>query len=190
MPRAGPQRRKAAVTLQHVIAETETLPQACSERHFQAELLGLIPDLRAFSNHLCGWNLGEDLAQETLIKAWRARSTYRSEANMKAWLFRILKNEYISHRRRAWRQVVWDQDVADKIASPALQQQWTTELSDVRRALLLLPAKQREALLLITAGDATYEQAAGITAVAVGTMKSRVSRGRARLVELVGGIDA
>ena len=177
------------MTLQHM-AEAETLSQVYSDRDFRAELLGLIPHLRAFSSHLCGWNLGEDMAQEALTKAWRARSSYRSESNMKAWLFRILKNEYISHHRRAWREVPWDQDVADKIATPPLQQQWTSELSDVRRAMLLLPAAQREALLLVATGDATYEQAAAIAAAAVGTMKSRVSRARASLVDLVGGIDA
>src|SRR5205814_7256752 len=89
-------RRKPAVILQHM-AEAETLSQVYSDRDFRAELLGLIPHLRAFSSHLCGWNLGEDMAQEALTKAWGARSSYRSESNMKAWLFRILKNEYISH---------------------------------------------------------------------------------------------
>ena len=178
------------MTLQHIMAETETLSQVYSDRDFEAELLGLIPHLRAFSSHLCGWNLGEDMAQEALTKAWGARSSYRSESNMKAWLFMILRNEFISHHRRAWREVAWDQDLADKIATPPLQQHWMSELSDVRRALLLLPANQREALLLIASGDSTYEQAAAITATAVGTMKSRVSRARARLVDLVGGIDA
>src|SRR5438270_8469944 len=149
MPRTGRQRRKASVTLQHM-AEAETLSQVYSDRDFRAELLGLIPHLRAYSSHLCGWNLGEDLAQETLIKAWRARSSYRSEANMKAWLFRILKNEYISHLRRGRWQAAWDQDAMEKIATPQLQQ-WVSELSDVQRAVLLLPANQREALLLVAA---------------------------------------
>src|SRR5579871_4840548 len=159
--------------------------QAESDRQFEAELLAAIPHVRAFCAHLCGRNLGEDMAQEVLTKAWKARSLYRSRNQMKAWLFAIVRNEYKSHQRRAWRQVTWDQNAAERIAAPPLQQQWASELADVRRALSSLPENQREALLLIGAADLSYEDAANVSAAAVGTMKSRVARARARLLKIL-----
>ena len=127
------------------------------------------------------------MAQETLTKAWKARRSYQAGTQMKAWLFTILRNEYRSHLRRSWRQVEWDEDAAEKIATPPLQQHWQSELSDVRRALPCLSANQREALLLITVGALTYDQAAAVTSTPVGTVKSRVGRARAKLVKLLDG---
>jgi RNA polymerase sigma-70 factor (ECF subfamily) len=83
--------------------------------------------------------------------------------------------------------VAWDQDSAENIATPPLQQHWQSELSDVRRALPCLSAEQREALLLITVGALTYDQAAAVTSTPVGTVKSRVGRARAKLVKLLDG---
>ncbi len=162
------------------------LSQVDSDRQFEAELLGAAPRLRAFSAHLCGRNLGEDMAQETLTRAWKARGSYRPGTQMKAWLFTILRNEYTSHQRRAWRQVEWDQDAAERIAAPPLGQ-WISELSDVQRALFRLPAKQREALLLVGAEACSYERAAKIAAAPIGTMKSRVTRARAKLMKILEG---
>jgi RNA polymerase sigma-70 factor (ECF subfamily) len=153
------------------------------------ELLGLASHVRAFSIQLCGRNLGEDIAQETLTKAWKARSSYQPGSKMKAWLFTILRNEYTSHQRRAWRQVGWDQDAMEKIPAPLQQHKWETELFDLRRALVLVPADQREALLLVTASGFSYEQAASITATPIGTLKSRVSRARAKLLSLLDGVN-
>jgi len=166
-----------------------TLLRSSVDQPFEVELLGLLPHVRAFSIQLCGRNLGEDIAQETLTKAWKARSSYQPGTKMKAWLFAILRNEYISYQRRAWRQVGWDQETMEKISGPALQQKWEIELFDVRRALVFVPADQREALLLITASGFSYEEAASITATPIGTLKSRVSRGRAKLLNLLDGVD-
>jgi len=166
------------------------LPQSTVDQPFEVELLGLLPHVRAFSIQLCGRNLGEDFAQETLTKAWKARSSYQPGTKMKAWLFAILRNEYISYQRRAWRQVGWDQETMEKIPGPPLQQKWDIELIDVRRALLFLPPDQREALLLITASGFSYQEAASITSTPIGTLKSRVSRGRAKLLNLLDGVDS
>ena len=157
------------------------------DRQFKAELLGLIPYLRGFSTVLCGPNLGEDIAQEALTKAWRARSSYQPGTQLKAWLFTILKNEYKSHQRRAWRQVAWDEQAGEKIPAPPGQQQWASELSDVRRALFRVPAEQREALMLVAAAGFSYAEAATIANAPVGTLKSRVARARAKLVDILDG---
>ena len=76
----------------------------------------LIPFLRAFARSLTGNQEGaDDLAQETLVKAWQSRATFIPGTNLKAWLFTILRNQFYSDRRRAWRQAPWDQDAAERI---------------------------------------------------------------------------
>ena len=155
------------------------------EAEFKADLVGLIPYLRAFAVTLCGRELSEDIAQEALAKAWKARGSYQHGTNLKAWLFTILRNEYMSHRRRAWRQVAWDDDAAARIPTPADKQGWASELSDVERALYRLPASFREAMILVAVAGFSYEEAARIVQVPVGTMKSRVGRARASLTAML-----
>ena len=71
---------------------------------FKTELLGLVPFLRAFARSLTGnQEAADDLAQETLVKAWQSRSSFIPGTNLKAWLFTILRNQFYSDRRRAWR---------------------------------------------------------------------------------------
>ena len=87
---------------------------------FKNELLALIPFLRAFARSLTGNQEGaDDLAQETLVKAWQSRATFIPGTNLKAWLFTILRNQFYSDRRRAWRQAPWDQDAAELTAGRA-----------------------------------------------------------------------
>jgi RNA polymerase sigma-70 factor, ECF subfamily len=151
----------------------ETAPQ------FQRDLVALIPYLRAFSRALCGRRaIAEDMAQEALAKAWRARERFEPGTNLKAWLFTILRNEYYSYSRRAWRETRWDDALGDNIPAPPREQEWAMELSDMARALNALPDRQREPLILVSAGGLSYEEAAGICGTPVGTTKSRVARAR------------
>ncbi len=106
-------------------------------------------------------------------------------SNLKAWLFMILRNEFYSHQRRAWRQVLWDTDALETIPVPAGEQQWAVELSDTACALRGLPDAQREALILVGVGGFSYEDAAAQTTKAVGTMKSRVGRARKSLRKIL-----
>ena len=76
-----------------------------ADSQFKADLLDLIPFLRAFARSLCGnQEMADDLAQETLVKAWQARNMFAPGTNLKAWLFTILRNQFYSDRRRACRQ--------------------------------------------------------------------------------------
>ena len=155
---------------------------------FQRDLLALAPQLRAFSRTLChGREIADDLAQETLMKAWRARDSFEVGTNLKAWLFTILRNCYYSHGRRAWREAHWDADAAEQIEGPPNRQDWAIELSDTARALRTLPDAQREALILVGAGGFSYEETAAICDAAVGTVKSRVARGRIALSNILDG---
>ncbi|KPP80860.1 MAG: RNA polymerase ECF subfamily sigma 70 factor [Oceanicaulis sp. HLUCCA04] len=149
---------------------------------FQQELTDAIPHLRAFARSLCG-NPAEadDLVQETLIKAWTARASFQDGSSMRAWTFRILRNHFYSERRRAWRKQEQGGEIPENAAVSGEGQSWALQLDDVRRALLDIPDEQREALVLVGAGGLSYEEAAGVCGCAVGTVKSRVNRGRAAL---------
>jgi RNA polymerase sigma-70 factor (ECF subfamily) len=157
---------------------------------FRGELLALVPFLRAFARSLTGnQEAADDLAQETLVKAWQSRASFQPGTNLKAWLFTILRNQFYSDRRRAWRQAPWDQDAAERIPGGGEDQVYSAELSDTVRALKHLSDEQREALILVGAGGFSYEDAAKICKCAVGTVKSRVARARKTLIEILDGSD-
>jgi RNA polymerase sigma factor (sigma-70 family) len=160
---------------------------ALSDPEFKKELAQVIPHLRAFGRSLSGnRDLADDLVQETLMKAWAARQRFQAGTNMRAWTFIILRNLYLSQMRRARFKGEWDDLVADRILAAPASQDKHVELGDMQRALLHLPQPQREALILVGAGGFAYEEAAEICGVAVGTIKSRVARGRVALEAVMG----
>lgn len=153
---------------------------------FKRDLVALIPYLRAFARSLCGkFETAEDLAQETLVKAWHSRDSFSPGTNLKAWLFTILRNQFYSDLRRSWRQVPWDQESAERLPGTSQDQNWAADLSDTMRALRLLPDEQREALILVGAGGFSYLDAAEICRCNVGTVKSRVARARKALLAIL-----
>lgn len=157
-----------------------------SDNDFKAQLAQVIPHLRAFGRSLSGnRDLADDLVQETLLKAWAARQRFQAGTNMRAWTFIILRNLFLSQMRRSRFRGEWDDLVADRILAAPASQDRHVELSDMQRALLHLPQPQREALILVGAGGFAYEEAAEICGVAVGTIKSRVARGRVALEALL-----
>jgi RNA polymerase sigma factor (sigma-70 family) len=159
---------------------------ALSDPEFKDQLAQVIPHLRAFGRSLSGnRDLADDLVQETLMKAWAARQRFQAGTNMRAWTFIILRNLYLSQMRRARFKGEWDDLVADRILAAPASQDKHVELGDMQRALLHLPQPQREALILVGAGGFAYEEAAEICGVAVGTIKSRVARGRVALEGLL-----
>ena len=158
-----------------------------SDAEFKVQLGQVIPHLRAFGRSLSGnRDLADDLVQETLMKAWAARLRFQAGTNMRAWTFIILRNLYLSQMRRARFKGEWDDLVADRILAAPASQDKHVELGDMQRALLHLPQPQREALILVGAGGFAYEEAAEICGVAVGTIKSRVARGRVALEAVMG----
>jgi RNA polymerase sigma-70 factor, ECF subfamily len=153
---------------------------------FKTELLGLVPFLRAFARSLTGnYESADDLVQETMVKAWQSRDSFQLGTNLKAWLFTILRNQFYSDRRRAWRQAPWDQEAAERMPGTSQDQNWAADLSDMTRALRLLPDEQREALILVGAGGFSYMDAAEIVKCNVGTVKSRVARARKALLAIL-----
>lgn len=160
--------------------------ETLSDEEFKKELAAVIPHLRAFGRSLSGnRDVADDLVQETLLKAWAARSRFQAGTNMRAWTFIILRNHYLSQMRRSRFRGDWDDLAADRLLAAPAGQDKHVELSDMQRALLQLPQPQREALILVGAGGFAYEEAAEICGVAVGTIKSRVARGRAALEQIL-----
>ncbi|MBK1622508.1 MULTISPECIES: sigma-70 family RNA polymerase sigma factor [Hyphomicrobiales] len=150
------------------------------------ELLSAIPNLRAFAVSLCGnGERADDLVQETLMKAWAKFHTFQEGTNLRAWLFTILRNEFYSQVRKKGREVEDAEGAyAAKLASQPAQN-GHMDLRDFNEALSQLPDDQREALVLVGASGFSYEEASEICDCAVGTIKSRVSRARTRLAELL-----
>ncbi|MEA1835209.1 sigma-70 family RNA polymerase sigma factor [Methylobacterium durans] len=150
-------------------------------------LLGAIPALRAFAFSLTyDLDRSDDLVQDTLVRAWTKADTFRRGTNLTAWLFTILRNLFYSEQRKRKREV----EDADGVLAGRLtslpEQEVRLEMREFQAALDLLPFAQREALVLVGAQNFTYEEAAEICGVAVGTVKSRVSRARLRLIEALG----
>ncbi|WP_309642846.1 sigma-70 family RNA polymerase sigma factor, partial [Phenylobacterium sp.] len=123
----------------------------------------------------------DDLAQDALAKALSSQASFTMGTNMKAWVFMILRNQFYSDMRRAWRSQPLDPEVAERTLVSISDPTASLELNELRRAMAMLPDDMREALILIGAGGMSYEEASEITGVAVGTVKSRVSRARDRL---------
>ena len=153
---------------------------------FEAALVEHMPLARIYARSLSGGrDFAEDLAQETLAKAWSARRSFTPGSNFKAWLFVILRNELYSRQRRSWRQVPWNDALGEAIMAPPEEQQWAAELSDTACAIRGLSDPQREALILVAVGGLSHDDAAAIANIPVGTVKSRVGRARKALGKML-----
>ena len=156
--------------------------EPAEEKIFKRDLVALIPHLRAFARTLCGdAAAADDLAQDAVMKAWDARSSFQMGTNMKAWCFMILRNQFYSEKRRSWRSTQLDQEAAERTLVAVDDPESPIALDEMRLAMKMLPMEQREALILVGAGGFAYEEAADICGCAVGTVKSRVSRARRAL---------
>lgn len=169
-----------------------TTATATGDRHplddteFKRELAKVAPHLRAFARSLCGdADRADDLAQETMMRAWAARERFIAGTNFKAWTFTILRNHFYSEARRSRFHGEYDEIAAERILCAPAAQEDTIALTDVLRALQAIPENYREALILVAAGSLSYEEVAEICGIALGTVKSRVCRARALLTSVI-----
>jgi RNA polymerase sigma-70 factor (ECF subfamily) len=173
--------------LAELLAALAACQQPPISKIMKDDLIVMMPKLRAFAFSLCGQHeRADDLVQETLLKAWSHLDHYQQGTNLRAWLFTILRNSFISEMRKRRREVEdTDSKKADSLSVAPAQQSYV-DMQDLRKALDLLPPHQREAVVLVGAAGMSYEEAAEIAKCAVGTMKSRVNRARAKLGEHFG----
>jgi len=149
-------------------------------------LLAATPSLRAFAISLSGHvDRADDLVQDTLVRAIANIDRFQEGTNLHAWLFTILRNLFHSEFRKRRREVEDPDGVFALRLASAPEQGHRLDVADMQAALLKVPPDQREALLLIAAAGLSYDDVAGIMGCAVGTVKSRVNRARARLAQLL-----
>jgi len=150
----------------------------------------LLPDLRGFARFLTrDVAAADDLVQDTIVRALASQDQFQAGTSVKAWLFTIQRNIFYEQRRRQKREHEIMDDLGHDVAmeAPALSNQGARDaVADLTALLWQLPDIFREAVILVGAQELSYEEAAQICDVGVGTMKARVSRARARLMTLTG----
>ncbi|WP_308494379.1 sigma-70 family RNA polymerase sigma factor, partial [Microvirga aerophila] len=150
------------------------------------QMLGQLPHLRAFALSLTNnptW--ADDLVQDTILRAWANMARFERGTNLSAWLFTILRNLFYSAYRKRRHEVRDPEGVYVGCLAVLPEQESALTFADLRRALVQLPPEQREAVLLVGAEGRSYEDAANLCGVAVGTIKSRVNRARTQLAMLL-----
>lgn len=150
-------------------------------------LLPHIPGLRRYARALTGdaW-AADDLVQDTLERACSKWRLWQAGTDLRAWLFTLMHNLRVNDLR-ADKGITFPGDEAlPEIPSPPTQQD-RLALRDLDRALARLPVEQREVLLLVGLEDLSYGEAAKVLGVPIGTIMSRLSRGRERLRALLEG---
>jgi RNA polymerase sigma-70 factor (ECF subfamily) len=129
----------------------------------------------------------DDLVQETLVRGLSKQHLWVEGTDLRAWLFTIMHNQFVNVVRRGLREGT---AVALSETAPSLtrapNQDCGLELRDLHRALAVLPEEQRSMILLIGLEGMAYETAAEVVGVPVGTIRSRLSRGRQELRKLMG----
>lgn len=152
------------------------------------DIIPYLPHLRAFARMLAqDRTLADDLVQETAVRALSHAHQFQPGTNLKAWLTTILRNAYFTEKRSQGRVAQLGAEVARDVVVANGGQEWHLRMRDFEGAFNTLPAVQREALVLVGASGFSYEQAASMANCAVGTMKSRVSRARLQLQNLLDG---
>jgi RNA polymerase sigma-70 factor (ECF subfamily) len=175
--------------LRELVRRLEEVMQALAEPLDPAFFQGIIAaaqPLRTFAISLTrNTEAAEDLVQGTMLRAIRHRKSFKEGTNLEAWLFTILRNDYLSLLRKRKREVE-DTDGSYAATLTSIPEQLgRLDLQDLQAALSRLPRDMREAIMLVGAEGMSYEQAADVLHVAVGTIKSRVNRARTKLAELL-----
>jgi RNA polymerase sigma-70 factor, ECF subfamily len=142
-----------------------------------------IPCLQRYAHKLMrNHAAAEELVQECVVRGLSKQHLWREDTNLRAWLCTILHNQYVNEIRRVVREgtIVELCDADEELALPPAQDK-VLELRDVRRALATLTDGQRDAVILIGLDGWSYERVAKAAGVPVGTIRSRLSRGRDRI---------
>jgi RNA polymerase sigma-70 factor (ECF subfamily) len=157
-------------------------PRNVKVEEFEAAALPCLNELYRTASRLTGNGTeAQDIVQNVYLLAWRSFHRFELGTNCRAWLFKILLNEIRHHRRhRTHSKIVDDDDALADAASEVPVPQTLTDV-DVLAALDSLPVENREVVLLADVEDFAYRQIAEILKIPLGTVMSRLSRGRRQL---------
>ena len=151
------------------------------------QILEHIPRLRRYARALLGDRYAaDDLVQDTLERAWNKFHLWRPGSDLRAWLFAIMHNVFVNQVRSKRSEIERTMEELPEVPMRATQSD-ALEIADVGRALRALPDDQREVLLLVAIEEMTYVEASRALEVPIGTVMSRLSRGRERMRRLIAG---
>jgi RNA polymerase sigma-70 factor (ECF subfamily) len=154
-----------------------------------ADIEALIPRLRRYARALTGSReAADDLTQDTLERAWAKRHQWRAGTDLRAWLFAVMHSVFVNGVRRARPLASLDgDDPPAERGDAAASAESEAAVRQIREALLRLPEEQRQVVLLVGLEQFSYAEAAEVIGVPIGTVMSRLSRGRERLRQLLDG---
>ncbi|HAF42553.1 MAG TPA: RNA polymerase subunit sigma-70 [Sphingobium sp.] len=157
---------------------------------FERDLLAILPRLRRFAASLSRNRAdGDDLCQAALERALKARDQWQPGSRLDSWVYRIMRNLWIDEaraRQRAARTFAPEEAGANIGHAGDRDIEAHMALSDVDRAMQALPEEQREAIALVLVEGLSYKEAAQVLGIPMGTLTSRLVRGRGALIELMG----
>jgi RNA polymerase sigma-70 factor (ECF subfamily) len=169
----------------------DDMKEIAGNNDFQAQIIELIPALRAFSRRFHRNSMdGDDLVQETLLRALANSHHFEEGTRLKSWLFTIMRNAFCTRFSIARREAPGLAEcVADQRIVEA-SQDWTILARDVEQAYIAMPPYFRDVLDTVVIQGLSYEDAASRMNCAVGTVKSRLNRARHYLVERFGDLNS
>jgi RNA polymerase sigma-70 factor (ECF subfamily) len=152
-----------------------------------AQVVEFIPRLRRYARALVGERTAaDDLVQDTLERALNKFHLWKRGTDLRAWLFTVMHNVHVNQIRGRRELVALDEEALE--VPVRATHEVALEARDLERALMRLPAEQREVLLLVVLEDMSYEEAAATLGIPIGTVMSRLSRAREKLRLLVEGL--
>ena len=152
---------------------------------FDTDLTQLLPRLRIYALSLTRDSIrADDLVQQTVVRSLAGRKSFRPGTNFPGWLFRIQRNEFISGLRRERPTVELNDAIVSTLSQPQRQESGLV-MREFMTAFRTLAGGQRRALLMTALEGQSHETIAGTSGVSIGTIKSRVSRARARLRQML-----
>jgi RNA polymerase sigma-70 factor, ECF subfamily len=151
-----------------------------------------IPRLRRYARALCRSSSAQadDLVQDTLLRGIAKQHLWKEGTNLRAWLLTLMHNQFVNNIRHSAREgtTIDIEDVSRPMVAVS-DPSAPLQLRDLERALAQLPVEQRQVILLIGLEGLSYQEAAQILAVPTGTVRSRLSRSRDQLRQLLGMHD-
>ena len=170
---------------------TASFDRADGRARMGRDIVALLPRLRRFAAGLTGSvQEGDDVVQTACLRALERYHQWEPGTRLDSWMFRIIRNLWLDRAKSAWNRLVRsDPEMLAEIPDHTLDRQIEVrdELSSARTAIMALPEAQREVLLLVTVEGLTYEAAAELLGIPLGTVMSRLARARVTVARRVRG---